>query len=185
MSVRPSAGADFDEKLEDARRFSPVMCKLVADAFGLSADEITNLEMADTGDAVDRDLEGIDAVLHFPSGESTVAFRTRSDHERFEVDFSLRTVSRNNTTESEWDKLKASYEGQLKTGEIADYYCFSRTSDARITDCYLIRTEWLMDVLWGGDIDPEDEYEERTSANGGAARYVPVEDISRAIVAEL
>ncbi|MCU4801357.1 hypothetical protein OB920_13330 [Halobacteria archaeon HArc-gm2] len=172
--------------MSDARRFSPLLCKLVADRFGLSPDEVSNLEMADEGEDVDRDLNGIDAVLHFPtSGESTVAFRTRLDDPRFEVDFSLRTVSRNNTTESEWHKLKRAYLGDEYEGEIADYYCFARTRDARITDCYLMRTEWLMDVLWGEGGDPEGEYEERASENGGSARYVPVEDISRAVVAEL
>jgi len=186
MSVRPSAGADFDSKLEDSRRFSPVMCKLVADRFGLSPDEVSNLEMADEGEAVDRDLSGIDALLHFPSsGESTVAFRHRPDDDFFDVDFSLRTVSRDNETRSEWDKLKKEYRGDDYDGEIADYYVFARTSDSYITDCYLIRTEWLMDVIWGGDIDPEEKYEERASTKGGSARYIPVGDISRAIVAEL
>jgi|GEM_PF-3618720 len=171
--------------MEDARRFSPVLCKLVADRFGLAPDEVQNLEMADEGEDVDRDLDGIDAVLEFPRGESTVAFRTRPENPRFEVDFSLRTVSRNNTTESEWYKLQREYHNEPYEGEIADYYVFARTRDARITDCYLIRTEWLQECLWGDDFEPGEEYSERSSENGGKARYIPLDDIQIAIVSEL
>ncbi|WP_336357891.1 hypothetical protein [Haloarcula sp. CGMCC 1.6347] len=141
--------------------------------------------MADEGDAVDRDLSGIDAVLEFPRGEATVAFRTRPDSDRFEVDFSLRTKSRDNLTKSEWSKLRRSYNGDEFEGEIADYYVFARTDDERIIDCYLLRTDWLTDVIWGGEEDPEAQYPEKQSESGGAARYIPIDDINRAVVAEL
>ena len=57
--------------------------------------------MANKGEEVYLDLNGIDAVLSFSRGEATVAFRHRLEDDFFDVDFSLRTVSRDNETRSE------------------------------------------------------------------------------------
>lgn len=120
--------------------------------------------------------------LSFPRGEATVAFRTRPTNPRFDVDLSLRTVSRDNETESEWHKLHRAYHDEPYRGEIADYYVFSRYEGARIVDAYLIQTEWLMDCIWGDGDSPEDKYEERASEAGGGPSMA---DIDRAVVREL
>lgn len=173
-----------EEEFQYSKSHTPEICTRLADAFGLDIGDVDNLEMEDSGKALEQDYDGIDAVIQFPSNDETVGIRCRPDSDQWDVDFSLRTEGRLGGA-SEWDKFKSEYNGDDVDGEIPTYYVFARTRDGNITECYLLRTEWLIDYIWGDNEDPEEQYPERGSDGGGSARYIPMENLERAVVTEL
>lgn len=170
--------------MQEARRWSPILLKEVAEAYGLSSEDVENLETQDEGEAVGMDMQGFDALLQFSSATKTVAFRTRPKDPQFSVDFSLRTKSRDNLTLSEWDKFRKAAENKLEDQDLPDYYVFAITSNQGIQDCWLYRTDWLVSNIFERE-NPEEEYPEKPSPNGGMARYIPTEDIESAVLSKL